>query len=127
MDAVAQVLETLLRIRRQDPLIYQKDVRFFPEEEGQGQEGEGDEEGAGKTKSKQQRDDKPMYLRTVLAQQVGAVSCVGMAVAQQHCDASARGFKPAAGMCTVLLLLLQGDCVAYATIQNMPSCCCRCC
>jgi hypothetical protein len=88
---VPQVLETLLRIRRQDPLIYQKDVRFFPEEEGQGEEADGEEEedeeeGARKPK----RDDKPMYLRTVLAQQVGVADVVWLAAGCKQAAARQR-------------------------------------
>lgn len=67
-DTEAQIFDTLLRIRRKDPAIYQKDVAFFnrDQEEGEGEEGEGV-----KTKPKK---EKPMYLKDLIAKQVGMVA-----------------------------------------------------
>jgi hypothetical protein len=61
-----QVLEALVRIKRKDPVVYQKDVVLFPEEEA--------EAAAAQAAANGKRDkssSKPVYLRTVLAKQVG--------------------------------------------------------
>jgi hypothetical protein len=63
------VLATLLKIRRHDPEVFQPDVKFFGDEEDAQEKGGGEEEGA---EGKPRRKEKPMFLRTVLAQQVRA-------------------------------------------------------
>jgi hypothetical protein len=60
------VLETLVRIKRKDPVVYQKDVVLFPEEPPAA---DGD---AAVTDRKDRGSSKPVYLRTVIAKQVGA-------------------------------------------------------
>jgi hypothetical protein len=67
------VLETLMRIKRKDPVVYQKDVVLFPAEP----DADADEEAAAEQK-KEKGSSKPMYLRTVLAKQVGAGIDVGV-------------------------------------------------
>jgi hypothetical protein len=58
------ILETMLRIRKKDPAIYQPDFYFF----GKGDEEEGSEEKVkGESVSKKA---KPLYLKDVLARQV---------------------------------------------------------
>lgn len=59
-----QVLETLVRIKRHDPVIYEKDTVLFPQQ----QLDEADEEITAGNNSK--KSSKPVFLRTVLAQQV---------------------------------------------------------
>lgn len=70
-----QVLETLLRIKRHDPVIYKPEVAFFPDEEAQGEGEEEDEAAAaavddGSGARKRRKTEKPLHLRTLLAQQV---------------------------------------------------------
>lgn len=62
-----QVLETLVRIKRHDPALYEKDTVIFPQQQ---QSDDADAEAAadGKGGSSKQ-SSKPVYLRTVLAQQ----------------------------------------------------------
>jgi U3 small nucleolar ribonucleoprotein component len=66
-----QVLETLVRIKRHDPAIYQKEVTFFSDEEDE-QAGEDGEEAAddGLGARKRRKTEKPLHLRTLLARQV---------------------------------------------------------
>ncbi len=65
-DTERRIFETLLRIKRKDPAIYDSSVAFFPEpdEEAGKEEGEGGD-GVGKAKG-----EKPLYLKDVLARQV---------------------------------------------------------
>jgi protein KRI1 len=65
-DTERRIFETLLRIRRKDPAIYDSSVAFFPEE-AEGEDGQEKEKGP--------KDQKPLYLKDVLARQVGAL-CV---------------------------------------------------
>lgn len=70
-----------MRIKRQDPAIYEKDTVLFPQQ--QSDEGSDDETAAaGGTKS-----SKPVYLRTVLAQQVRVV---GVVVARVRLQSASR-------------------------------------
>ncbi len=62
-EVEAKIFDTLLRIRSQDPAIYQKDVKFFQEEE----EGDDAEGGGAAGKSKKA---KPIYLKDMIAKQV---------------------------------------------------------
>lgn len=62
-DTERRIFETLLRIKRKDPSIYDSKVAFFPEEP------EEDEEGAGKEEA-DKKGEKPMFLKDVLARQV---------------------------------------------------------
>lgn len=65
-ETEAQILETLIKIRRKDPSIYNKDVAFFQEPDSEGDEEGGEGEGAaGGTKKA-----KPMALRQFIAKQV---------------------------------------------------------
>ncbi|KXZ47073.1 hypothetical protein GPECTOR_38g310 [Gonium pectorale] len=66
IDTEAKIFETLLRIRRQDPAIYQKDVQFF--EEGDEEDGEGDDGGQKKDSKK-----KPMFLKDLIAKQASSL------------------------------------------------------
>ncbi|KIY92930.1 hypothetical protein MNEG_15033 [Monoraphidium neglectum] len=61
------VLSTLIKIRRHDPEVFKPEVHFFADDEdGADEDGDGgDGEGRG-------GKEKPMYLRSVLAQQVWA-------------------------------------------------------
>lgn len=72
----AQVLETLVRIKRKDPVIFQKDVVLFPEETAADADGEA-AAAAGEHK-KEKGSSKPVYLRTVLAKQVGVGTAAGV-------------------------------------------------
>jgi len=77
----SQVLSTLLKIRRHDPDVFKPEVRFFDDDEeeeegGEAGKGEGEGEEGGEEGSK--RKEKPMYLRSVLAQQVRVVGCTGV-------------------------------------------------
>jgi hypothetical protein len=65
-----QVLETLVKIKQHDPVIYRKDVVLFPEEAEQQKNAVRDATlaAAGAAAG---RKSKPLFLRTVLAQQVG--------------------------------------------------------
>lgn len=71
-DTEAQILETLKKLRRKDPEIYDPSKRFFvavDDAEGDEEDDEQEEdEGKKPTKSKK---DKPMLLKDVLYQQVG--------------------------------------------------------
>lgn len=60
-------METLVRIKHKDPVLKQPDVVLFP------QPGDSDEEqeGADGAAAADGKKSKPMYLRTVLAKQVG--------------------------------------------------------
>jgi hypothetical protein len=60
-----QVLETLVRLKKNDPILKQPDVVLFPQPEGSEGDAPADAAAADGKKS------KPMYLRTVLAKQVG--------------------------------------------------------
>jgi len=65
-DTERRIFETLLRIKRKDPAIYDSSVAFFPAAaEGEG----GDEEEDGE--AARPRAQKPVYLKDVLARQVG--------------------------------------------------------
>ncbi|WIA17436.1 hypothetical protein OEZ85_014286 [Tetradesmus obliquus] len=66
-DDTDKVLETLVRIKRKDPVIFQKDVVLFPEETAADADGEA-AAAAGEHK-KEKGSSKPLYLRTVLAKQ----------------------------------------------------------
>jgi len=59
----AGIFETLLRIRKRDPVIYEKDVKFFKDEEEEDEAADGEDKG-GKTDKK-----KPLYLKDMLAKQ----------------------------------------------------------
>uniref|UniRef100_A0A7S3VJ15 Kri1-like C-terminal domain-containing protein n=1 Tax=Dunaliella tertiolecta TaxID=3047 RepID=A0A7S3VJ15_DUNTE len=59
-DTERRIFETLLRIKRKDPAIYDSSVAFFPE----APEEEEEEGGASKPKG-----EKPLYLKDVLARQ----------------------------------------------------------
>jgi hypothetical protein len=62
-----QVLETLVRLKKKDPVLKQPDVVLFPQQaDDEGSEGD-DGTAAAADGSKK---SKPMYLRTVLAKQV---------------------------------------------------------
>lgn len=61
-----QVLETLVRLKKKDPILKQPDVVLFPQPEGSEGDTAADEAAAADGKK-----SKPMYLRTVLAKQVG--------------------------------------------------------
>lgn len=63
-----QVLETLVRLKRKDPVLKQPDVVLFPEPDDSGDDNDGDDAAAAAAGDKKSK--KPMYLRTVLAQQV---------------------------------------------------------
>lgn len=59
------MLETLVRIKKKDPVVYQKDLVLFPKPQ------EGDEAaGSDAAANKASKGTKPVYLRTVLAKQV---------------------------------------------------------
>ncbi|KAG2432858.1 hypothetical protein HXX76_008591 [Chlamydomonas incerta] len=62
-ETEAKIFETMLRIRQKDPAIYQKDVKFFEDEE------EGGEEGAGAGAQQKVKKEKPMYLKDMIAKQ----------------------------------------------------------
>lgn len=62
-----QVLETLVRLKKKDPILKQPDVVLFPQPEGSEGDAPADEAAAAADGKK----SKPMYLRTVLAKQVG--------------------------------------------------------
>lgn len=66
-DTEEAILQTLLRIRAKDPLIYQSNVYFFQRGEGE-EEGEGAD--AGGDKGDAPKKEKPLYLKDVLAKQV---------------------------------------------------------
>jgi hypothetical protein len=60
-----QVLETLVRLKKKDPVLKQPEVVLFPEP-ADSEEGEA----AGQAAAPEGKKSKPMYLRTVLAKQV---------------------------------------------------------
>ena len=60
-ETEAKILDTLIKIKRKDPAIYQSDVRFFEKEE----EEDGDEEGE---QAPQASKSKPKYLKDMIAQ-----------------------------------------------------------
>lgn len=69
-----RILETLLRIRRKDPAIYDPSVAFFPEADGAdggaGPQGEGEaQEDGGPDGKKHKRKEKKVFLKDVLARQ----------------------------------------------------------
>lgn len=64
-DTEAAIFQTLLRIKRQDPAIYRPDVAFFEEGDDDGDDQDEAEEGGSK------RAKRPMYLKDMLAKQVG--------------------------------------------------------
>ena len=68
-DTEAAILDTLVRIKRKDPLIYQPEVHFFKkDDDDDGEEGKGSDgiqqEGVSEKKV------KPLYLKDVIAKQV---------------------------------------------------------
>ncbi|EFJ52328.1 hypothetical protein VOLCADRAFT_102989 [Volvox carteri f. nagariensis] len=63
-EVEAKIFDTLLRIRKQDPSIYQKDVQFFEEVQEEAQE---DDALAGKPAAAKKA--KPMYLKDMIAKQ----------------------------------------------------------
>jgi hypothetical protein len=68
IDTEAKILDVLLRIRKQDPSIYQSEVHFFAQPEGsEGSSGPSQEAG-----TKQQ---KPLLLKDVIAKQVSPPTC----------------------------------------------------
>lgn len=69
-----QVLETLVRLKKKDPVLKQPDVVLFPQPADSDEGAEAAADGAEGKKA------KPMYLRTVLAKQV-----------RQHSSSSAGG------------------------------------
>ncbi len=64
---IAQVLETLVKIRRQDPSIYNTETKFFgsDEEEEEGEDDDADE--------RPRKKAKPLYLRDAIAKQASGV------------------------------------------------------
>lgn len=68
-----QVLETLVRLKKKDPILKQPDVVLFPQLRGS--EGDAPADAATAADGKK---SKPMYLRTVLAKQVGDRQQYGM-------------------------------------------------
>jgi protein KRI1 len=56
----AQIFETLMKIRRKDKSIYDKEAKFYSSDDGEGEDGE---EGGRKKKTKK---EKPMYLKDVV-------------------------------------------------------------
>lgn len=66
-EVEAKILDTLLRIRSQDPTIYQKDVQFFKEEDG---DELGEQETDGKPGLRATKAAKPLYLKDMIAKQV---------------------------------------------------------
>jgi hypothetical protein len=79
-----QVLETLVRLKKNDPLLKQPDVVLFPKP-ADSEEGEED----GQQAAEGGKKSKPMYLRTVLAKQVGTWSDSR----KSSCSSSSRLFK----------------------------------
>lgn len=65
----AKIFETLMRIRRKDPQIYQSDVFFFGKEGDAAQQQEAAAEDTGDDAGPQKRSKK-MFLKDVLAKQV---------------------------------------------------------
>eukprot|EP00775_Hariotina_reticulata_P002953 gene2953-3238_t len=63
LDDTDKVLETLVKIKQHDPVIYKKDVILFPEQAAQQVNGDAAAAASAGKKS------KPLFLRTVLAQQ----------------------------------------------------------
>ncbi|GFR40096.1 hypothetical protein Agub_g644 [Astrephomene gubernaculifera] len=69
VDTEAKIFETLMRIRRKDPAIYQKDVKFFDDEGEEGQGGGGEEEEEGGSKKPKSAKAKPVFLKDLIAKQ----------------------------------------------------------
>jgi hypothetical protein len=76
----AQVLETLVRLKKKDPILKQPDVVLFLQPEGSKGGAAADEAAAADGKK-----SKPMYLRTVLAKQVGAGQQQDVHLRSCHC------------------------------------------
>jgi hypothetical protein len=67
LAVLLQVLETLVRLKKKDPVLKQPEVVLFPEPA----DSEGDEAaGQAAAAAAEGKKSKPMYLRTVLAKQV---------------------------------------------------------
>ncbi|GIL71939.1 hypothetical protein Vretimale_611 [Volvox reticuliferus] len=62
-EVEAKIFDTLLRIRSQDPSIYQKDVHFFTEDDNETEDGLAGDKPAAVKKA------KPMYLKDMIAKQ----------------------------------------------------------
>ncbi|GLC34476.1 hypothetical protein PLESTB_001257000 [Pleodorina starrii] len=65
-EVEAKIFDTLLRIRKQDPSIYEKDVQFFNEEGAEEGDDGADGGPGGKAGAKKAR---PMYLKDMIAKQ----------------------------------------------------------
>jgi len=59
------IFDTLLRIKRKDPVIYQPEVHFFNKDDE-----EGEEDGKGLETSAAVKKSKPLYLKDIIARQV---------------------------------------------------------
>jgi hypothetical protein len=116
-----QVLETLVRIKRKDPVVYQKDVVLFPEESD-----------AAAAASRGKASSKPVYLRTVIAKQVGAGiypgAAYGFRLALAVSQAASAGRVADTGKRSALLSskpahaqLQPGHATMQSVCQQLPS------